>query len=191
MITYGTQMDQKGTGSGLEVDRKCARSGLEVSICPSVHPKHFPCLLDEPYVRDLFYIPSERWVKLRDILTLLFFFVSVRPYVTKNCEMSVRPVSVRPVYTDTYTAYTTQPYTNHTHTPTQPKTQVHSTQSKHTHTPTQPKTHPHSHKAKTHPHSHTAKTQKSSIKQRVGPSEARLPRVLTNFLNDWAKIVDF
>ena len=39
---YG-QMDRKWTGSGLEVtgsgpevDRKCARSGLEVSICPSV-----------------------------------------------------------------------------------------------------------------------------------------------------------
>ena len=66
-------------------------------------------------------------------------------------------MSVRPVYTDTYTAYTTQPYTNHTHTPTQPKTQVHSTQSKHTHTPTQPKTHPHSHTDKTHPQTHTAK----------------------------------
>ena len=35
------------------MDRKWARSGLEVSICPSVHPKHFPYLLDEPYARDL------------------------------------------------------------------------------------------------------------------------------------------
>ena len=40
-------------------------------------------------------------------------------------------------------------------TPTQPKTQAHSTQSKHPHTPTQPKTHPHSHTDKTHPHTHT------------------------------------
>ena len=49
MNTYGAQMDRKWTGS----DRKWARSGLEVSICPSVHPKHFPYLLDEPYARDL------------------------------------------------------------------------------------------------------------------------------------------
>ena len=49
MTTYGAQMDRKWTGSGLEV----TGSGLEVSICPSVHPKHFPYLLDEPYARDL------------------------------------------------------------------------------------------------------------------------------------------
>ena len=53
MNTYGAQMDRKWTGS----ERKWARSGLEVSICPSVrtsvHPKHFPYLLDKPYARDL------------------------------------------------------------------------------------------------------------------------------------------
>ena len=58
MTTYGDQMDRKWTGSGPEVssnlpsvrpevDRKCP------SVCLSVHPKHFPYLLDEPYARDL------------------------------------------------------------------------------------------------------------------------------------------
>ena len=42
MTTYGAQMDRKWT-----------RSGLEVSICTSVHPKHIPYFLNEPYARDL------------------------------------------------------------------------------------------------------------------------------------------
>ena len=82
--------------------------------------------------------------------------------------MSVRPVSVRPVYTDTYTAYTTQPYTNHTHT------------AKNTsalHTPTQPKTHPHSHTDKTHPQTHTAKNT-PPLPHSVRPSGVCLVSVL-------------
>ena len=41
------------TGSGSEVGRKWAGSGLEVPMHLSVHPKYFPYLLDEPYARDL------------------------------------------------------------------------------------------------------------------------------------------
>ena len=61
MTTYGAV--PKWTGSEPEVDwkwpevdQKWAKSGLEVSICPSLRlsiPKHFPYLLDEPYARDL------------------------------------------------------------------------------------------------------------------------------------------
>lgn len=39
----GPEVNRKWTGN----DRKWARSVLEVSICPSVHPKQFPYLLDE------------------------------------------------------------------------------------------------------------------------------------------------
>ena len=56
MTTHGTQMDRKWTGSDRkwpEVDWKWARSGLKVSTCTSVHPKHFPYIFDEPYARDL------------------------------------------------------------------------------------------------------------------------------------------
>ena len=41
MNTYGAQMDRKWTGS------------VHLSVRTSVHPKHFPYLLDEPYARDL------------------------------------------------------------------------------------------------------------------------------------------
>ena len=55
MNTYGAQMDRKWTGS----DQKWSGSGqkwtgsVHLSIRTSVHPKHFPYLLDEPYARDL------------------------------------------------------------------------------------------------------------------------------------------
>ena len=48
MNTYGAQMDRKWTGS----DRKWTGS-VHLSVRTSVHPKHFPYLLDEPYARDL------------------------------------------------------------------------------------------------------------------------------------------
>merc|ERR1712020_465283 len=79
------------------------------------------------------------------------------------------------------TAYTTQPNTNHTHTPTQPKTQVHSTQSKHTHTAKNTPPLPHSVRLVSvqhtptptqcpsgvrpaHPHSHTVSVQCPSVR---------------------------
>ena len=52
MTTYGAQMDRKWTGSGSEVGRKWTWS-VHLSVHMSVHPKHFPYLLDEPYARDL------------------------------------------------------------------------------------------------------------------------------------------
>ncbi len=87
---------------------------------------------------------------------MLFFFVSVRTYVrtyvrpsvTKNCEMSVRPVSVRPVI---HTQHTLPNLTQIT--PTQPKTQVHSTQSKHTHTAKNTPALPHRQNTPANPHS--------------------------------------
>ena len=54
MTTYGDQMDQKWTGSGPEVPSNLpSRIGPEVSVCLSVHPKHFPYLLDEHHAREL------------------------------------------------------------------------------------------------------------------------------------------
>ena len=59
MTTYGGQMDRKWTGNGLEVTRSGPEVGqkwtgcVNLSIRTSVHPKHFPYLLDEPYARDL------------------------------------------------------------------------------------------------------------------------------------------
>ena len=53
VTTYGPQLDQKWTGSGVHpsvILSVCpSRSGLEVSVCS----KHFPYLLDEPYAREL------------------------------------------------------------------------------------------------------------------------------------------
>ena len=59
MTTHGGQMDKKwtgsgleGTGSGPEVGQK--RTGcVHLSVHTSVHPKHFPYLLDELYAGDL------------------------------------------------------------------------------------------------------------------------------------------
>ena len=59
MTTYGAQMDRKWTGSGLEVTGSGPEVGqkwtgsVHLSVRTSVHPKHFPYLLDEPYARDL------------------------------------------------------------------------------------------------------------------------------------------
>ena len=59
MTTHGGQMDQKWTGSGLEVTGSGPEVGqkwtgcVHLSVRTSVHPKHFPYLLDEPYARDL------------------------------------------------------------------------------------------------------------------------------------------
>ena len=59
MTTYGAQMDRKWTGSGLEVTGSGPEVGqkwtgsVHLSVCTSVHPKHFPYLLDKPYARDL------------------------------------------------------------------------------------------------------------------------------------------
>ena len=52
MTTYGAQMDHKWTGSGLEVGQKWTGC-VHLSVRTSVHPKHFPYLLDELYARDL------------------------------------------------------------------------------------------------------------------------------------------
>ena len=59
MTTHGAQMDRKWTGSGLEVTGSGPEVGqkwtgcVHLSVRTSVHPKHFPYLLDEPYARDL------------------------------------------------------------------------------------------------------------------------------------------
>ena len=59
MTTHGGQIDRKWTGSGLEVTGSGAEVGqkltgsVHLSFRTSVHPKHFPYLLDEPYARDL------------------------------------------------------------------------------------------------------------------------------------------
>ena len=59
MTTYGAQMDRKWTGSGLEVTGSGPKVGqkwtgsVHLSVCTSVHPKHFPYLHDKPYARDL------------------------------------------------------------------------------------------------------------------------------------------
>ena len=59
MTTYGGQMDRKWTGSGLEVTGNGPEVGQKwtwsvyLSVRTSVHPKHFPYLLDEPYARDI------------------------------------------------------------------------------------------------------------------------------------------
>ena len=59
MTTYGAQMDRKWTGSGLEVTGSGPDVGQKwtwsvyLSIRTSIHLKHFPYLLDEPYARDL------------------------------------------------------------------------------------------------------------------------------------------
>ena len=61
MTIYGTQVDQKWTGSGPEVNRKWTGSGPELEqmligngleVDPSVC-LHFPYFLDKPYARDL------------------------------------------------------------------------------------------------------------------------------------------
>ena len=46
------EVDQKWTGSGPEVGQKWTEC-VHLSVRMSVHPKHFPYLLDEPYARDL------------------------------------------------------------------------------------------------------------------------------------------
>ena len=59
MTTHGGQMDQKWTGSGLEVTGSGPEVGqkwtgcVHLSVRTSVHPKYFPYLLDESYARDL------------------------------------------------------------------------------------------------------------------------------------------
>ena len=63
MTTHGAQLNRKGTGSGLEVTGSgpevgqkwtgCVHLSVRTSVHTSVHPKHFPYLLDEPYARDL------------------------------------------------------------------------------------------------------------------------------------------
>ena len=59
MTIYGAQMDQKWTGSGLEVTGSGPEGGQKwtwsvyLSVRMSIHAKHFPHLLDDPYARDL------------------------------------------------------------------------------------------------------------------------------------------
>ena len=52
MVPKWTGSGLEVTGSGAEVGQKWTGS-VHLSIRTSVHPKHFPCLLDEPYARDL------------------------------------------------------------------------------------------------------------------------------------------
>ena len=51
MTSYGAQVNRKWTGSGPEVGQKFTGS-VHLSVRTSVHPKHFPYLLDKPYARD-------------------------------------------------------------------------------------------------------------------------------------------
>ena len=48
----GQEVNRKWTGSGPEVGQKWTGC-VHLSVCMSVHPKHFPYLLDEPYVSNL------------------------------------------------------------------------------------------------------------------------------------------
>ena len=48
----GPEVNRKWTGSGPEVGQKWIGC-VHLSVRTSVHPKHFPYLLDEPYARDL------------------------------------------------------------------------------------------------------------------------------------------
>ena len=52
MLPKWTGSELEVTGSGPEVDQKWTGC-VHLSVRTFVHPKHFPYLLDEPYVRDL------------------------------------------------------------------------------------------------------------------------------------------
>ena len=71
MNTYGAQMDRKWTGS------------VHLSVRTSVHPKHFPCLLDEPYARDL---QAQGACALRFFFVSSVFFLMLMPSFVKNME---------------------------------------------------------------------------------------------------------
>ena len=52
MVAKWTGSGLEVTGSGPEVGQKWTGC-VHLSVRTSVHPKHFPYLLDEPYARDL------------------------------------------------------------------------------------------------------------------------------------------
>ena len=86
MNTYGAQMDRKWTGSGLEVTGSGAEVGQKwtgsvyLSVCMSVHPKHFPYLLDKPYARDLQAqgACALRFFKKRTTLSIVLKAIDIR-----------------------------------------------------------------------------------------------------------------